>query len=532
MSKLSEMWETFKAFAEAQLSEVQRKVKMTDEWDGSPSRWGDDAAGYCSACLIDVSGDTKTKDKCFLPVRGPDTPAGTMESKAVMAAAGGRGISRVKKPNDVSQEDWDKAVTGAAKKLAAAYKEMEMEVPPSVEAKMRAMSMDTLQEMAYQKAFEKYPLAMMHSVFVEDDGRMFALLSQGLELYRSELTLSGDGLELSDWQEVTQEFVPKTRTQIIRQDDGKARWLSISATATINRVGEIDSRTLFDNFVKHAEETGEYPVRRFFHQDGEKFITGQYDFLARAGNCYVTSGYYNDSFLAQREIETLEREPGVWGESIGYLPLGEPEIVKIRGLGIPVYQDGINTEISLLPRKDAASLFVRTEVKRQMGEKQLQALAALAFGGDTEAAQKWIEENPDEVNRQIDQNGLITRAAGETEKTEEVELTEELVAVIVQRMAENEVVKTLRETVDAQAATIQTLQGELEQLKVANANFDVRLQPLERSKTEIERQARLDLPAAATVKVGFKPSTDRGVQQVTDSKQVAESTLDSIGLKY
>lgn len=412
------------------------------------------------------------------------------------------------------------------------------------ETKERALSMNSVYEMAWRAAELKYPMAYLRDVFADQSGELFAIISQDSKLYRSTVTVGeGDMVELGDWVFVTQEFVPAgvTRTQIIREN-GQVRWLSISATATVNRSLEIDSRNLFDSFVRRAEETGQYPVRRFFHLDGDRWVTGQADFLARVGNCYITTGIYNDTPLAQAEIKAREKNPDAWGDSIGYIPMDDPTFIKVRGMDIPVYQDGINVEISTLPTNEAASLFVKTEVKRQMNEKQLKALALLNFDGDIERARKWLEENPDEVNRQIEQNGLITRTTEEvtTVTTEEivakeVDLTEELVNEIVTRMADNEVVRTLKATIEEQAKVITTLRTDVDRMMVTQATLDTRIKPLEKDTAEIERQARLDAPANGVVKVGFRPSVERGTQQQSDQvsgKEVAEATLDKIGLKY
>ncbi len=74
-------------------------------WDGSAGRW-ETAERYCSACLIDLNpkGKKKVKDLCHLPVK---EPSGETNRNAVHAAAGGRGIARLK------------GVPAAAKKKAA-----------------------------------------------------------------------------------------------------------------------------------------------------------------------------------------------------------------------------------------------------------------------------------------------------------------------------------------------------------------------------------------------------------------------------
>lgn len=518
-----ELWEQFKQFADGQV----RAIKEADSWDGSASRW-DTPEAYCKSCLIDVSGDEKSKDRCFLPVRDPGESA--YNSQAIKAAAGGRGISRVKKPADVPQDEWDSAVKSAASKIASAYKEMEMEVPPSVE-KLRATSMHMLEEMAYRAAYEKYPMAGIGGLYCNDDGSMFMVLSQNMKLYRSEVEMIDGELVLSDWQEVTQEFVPRSQTTITRQADGKVRWLSISATATINKDGEIDSRQLFDNFVRRAEETGQYPERIFYHQRGQKYVTGQTDYLARVGNCYISGGVYNDTPLAQSEIKAREANPTYWGDSIGYLPMGEIEFIKVRGFDIPVYQDGINVEISTLPTKEASSLFIQTEVKRAMNEKQLKALADLHFEGDVERAKKWIEENPDEVNRQIENRGLVTRATGEGEQPE-FELTDEAIQIIVTRTLQNEVIQAQQGLLSEQTTKLNELTEKLTSVETALAQFEQRLKGVETTDQEKRQRMAEDLPTNAVItRLTYRPSEQRGTEQI-NGKTLAEKTLDDIGLTY
>lgn len=537
MSNLSKIWEQIKALVEKE-AKTERAIKEVDSWDGSASNYTPEQ--YSDACLISVwkeaGKDEPTKDYCFLPVKEPGS--NDYADKGIMTAAGGRGISRVKKPSDVPQEDWDKAVKAAANKIASLYKEMEMDVPASVE-KMRSVTLYALEEMAYRAAYGKYPMASFNGLYASEDGGLFIVLNQDMKLYRSEIEWQDGEMMLSDWKEVSMEFVPRSQTTITRQADGSVRWLSISATATINKVGEIDSRQLFDNFVKRAEETGAYPQRIFYHENGQKYVTGQADFLARSGNCYITGGVYNDSFLAQAEIKAREAEPDYWGDSIGYLPMGPVEFIKVRGFDIPVYQDGINVEISTLPKNEAASLFVQTEVKRAMNERQLEALAKLAFGGDVERAKQWVEENPEEVNRQIDQRGLVTRSEGETIEVEvqaaEFELTDEVIQVIITRMAENEVIRAQAVKLDEQAQALTGLQEKLTSVETVLARLEQRLGTVEQTDQEKRRQIAQDLPANAVVtRLTYRPSVERGKEQAEQPSdaELAEKTLDGIGLKY
>lgn len=399
----------------------------------------------------------------------------------------------------------------------------------------RAVSIDVVYGRVWDLCEMRHPMAYLKDVFTDQSGAFFAIISQDGRLYRSAITVGeGDTVQLGELELVTQEFVPAgmVRTTITRQADGKVRWLSISATSTINKDGEIDSRTLFDNFARRAEETGEYPERIFYHQRGQKYVVGQADFLARSGNCYITGGVYNDSLLAQAEIEARSANPEQWGDSIGYIPMGPVEFIKVRGFDIPVYKDGINVEISTLPAGDASSLFIRTEVQRSMNERQIEALAKLAFDGDVGRAKQWVEENPEEINRQIENRGLVTRATGEAP---EFELTDEAIQIIVTRAMEADVIRAQQVKLDEQAQAIVTLQEKLTSVETVLAQVERRLGEVEATDQDKRRQMANDLPANAIIpKLTYRPSVERGKEQPVqpNGKDVAEKTLDGIGLTY
>ena len=117
----------------APLLTVKREIKEVETWDGSAANYEDPAA-YCSACLIDVNpdGEDKVTALCMLPVRGPGDEPGAYVDKAVMAAAGGRGITQVEKPEGVEEATWDSAVKAAANEIVSAYEQMDRVAPQSV----------------------------------------------------------------------------------------------------------------------------------------------------------------------------------------------------------------------------------------------------------------------------------------------------------------------------------------------------------------------------------------------------------------
>ena len=266
-------------------------------------------------------------------------------------------------------------------------------------------------------------MAWLHDLYRDDDGSLFAIASERGKLYRVGLEFNDEGATLGEWMPVSEEFKPvgetRTRTSVIRQADGRVRWLSVSCTSVLNRVGEIDSQALFDSFVEHARDTGEYPYRTFYHQ-GEALRTGQADYMARDGAVFITSGLYDDDNpLAAAEIVAMERGADRWGESIGYMPTAGPEMIEIAdGVSIPVYTVGVIREISTLPNDSAAAWFttIRTEEVRRMRADVFKALLELVE--DDEEKAKGFAALVDNTNREIEDNDMVSREAGEGEPQE------------------------------------------------------------------------------------------------------------------
>lgn len=410
------------------------------EWSGDASNY-DSTAAYCSACLIDVNAaagrDEKAQSHCMLPVKSPGSDS--MNWEGVQAAAGGHGIQAVKKPDDVSGDDWDSALASAANKIISVYNSHDETAPDAVykiagkeppkEEGMseRVMSMSMVWEQVYARMWddEKLSEAWIHDLYL-GDGEPFIIVSLQGKLYRLNLVVEGDVVSLGEMQPVEIEFPPSerlaTKTVVREVEPGIFRWFSISATSVLNKDGEIDSKALFDSFVAHVAETGEYPVRRYHHLGDDRFITGECDFVARDEHVLVTSGVFNDSQLAKLEIKARQEHPDEWGESIGYLPTEPPELVEISGVEIPTYNAGVLREISTVESKNACSWFTTTAVREEvmrMGltERAWEGLLKL-FSGDEEAAHEFVGEL-ELTNRTISEEGLISRE--ETEDNEDVE---------------------------------------------------------------------------------------------------------------
>lgn len=418
--------------------DAARAIKHVSSWDGSASKYGG-AKAYCDACLINVNeGDpsTWTQDKCMLPIREPGDGGGTYVDKAVHAAAGGHGITQVQKPDGVDSGKWEAAVKSAANKLISAYNAMGEVAPAAVykcagkSAPMRSLPVVEVFDAVYLQVQAKDPLAWITDVFTDDNGGLFAVIASNGKLYRADISVDKDVVLAQEWQEIKADLpamqtLSKSSGHVIRQKDGRYRLLSISCSSMLNRMGQIDSKALFDSFIEHANTTGEYPIRMFYHA-GKSFRTGQVDWIGRDDNLLLMSTLYDDTDIARREVAARQKDPEFWGDSIGFDPL-EGELVEVSsGIKIPVYTRGICKEVSTLPENQAAAWHTTTatvkEVFRMLNDTQFAAFVKFFEGEpDPEAAAKsWLEQNSATRNRAIEDAGAITRATDLAEPVAQV----------------------------------------------------------------------------------------------------------------
>ena len=353
-----------------------------------------------------------------------------------------------------------------------------------------------------------------------DESGVYALYTDRGKLYRYSLEVQDSDIILGERVEVMEVHQPtQTRTVIRQQADGQYRWFSVSGTAVLNRSGEIDSRDLFDSFVEYAEETGRYPIRMFYHHGGitedwqmdettRAFKTGQADFLARDGYCYITSGLFDDTPLAKVEIEALRNNPDYWGESIRFWPT-DAELTEIAdGIKIPVYKAGFNVEISTLPENEAAHLMTRTEVTMSLnGRARRDAWLQLWLdaGQTEEDALQWLAEHPEARNRAIESEGMIARnedeasSEGDVATTDEDEPQEpveiEVDETVVQVVTESDAFTQLSTRIDNLENQFAERSKADEKLTDAINRLTQRLEVLEKTDTAAQQQIDDDTPA-------------------------------------
>jgi hypothetical protein len=529
----------FNALMTAIRSEQRREIVTVDEWDGSEANY-ETADDYCSACLIDVNpeGEERTKALCKLPVRRPGDDANVYVDKAIYAAAGGRGITQVEKPDGVSDEQWAMAVQDAAAKIVSAYQAMDETAPEAVydlaemeypeersvsAAAVMEQAFYALTEYAEEQGKDEYTY-WLHDLFFDENGSPFVVFSGEGKLYRAEILFTDGEPELGDPREVVIDFPDKqamSRSTIQRQADGRYRWFAISCSAVLNRVGSFDTRELFDDFVANFQVREQVVTRQFFHQ-GEAFRTGVMDYVARDGNLLITSGVYDDTEIARAEVAARMKDPNYWGDSIGFMA-ESPEYVDVSdGIKLPAYRRGYLTEVSTLPENLAAAIYTRQsvmEVNRMLTGKAFEAFAQLM--GDEEKARKWLEEHADETNRAIENQGLLTRQA-ETVEEPDAQPTEPAQAepiteteIVLGEQEIRELAGMVREQIglddmmsgfEAIAGQVQRVETYQHELLDMIAKMQGQIDLLQRSDDEKRAQWEEDLPPARQLRLTYRPT--------------------------
>jgi len=483
--------------------------------------------------------------------------------------------------------------TGLRKLWDTFLRNLNMDIAAETEEVDRAISFMRIREQLWEaldasdEVNERgwaYPI----DVYVGDNGvDLFSIVTQGGKLYQVPLTFTDENLSLGEWLQVTEVFEPvsqtKNRYTIRRQKDGKYRWLFVAATSVINRVGEIDSTSLFDSFVEDAAETGDYPRVDFYHlgsSDPEKWEFGTADYLARDGCCYIATGLFDEGHpLAKAAIRAYEEQPDVWGCSIEFYAIGEPEILVMDPkVQVPVYKEGKNTRISIVKEVDAAGLFTRvanvTEENVRM-KRDIMAVLEEFFADDEEGLQKFAE-GVDNVNRTIKADGLVHRAkkakttqaladakatvndeedededeededGSETEETageqDPIELDEEAISQLAKQVlagpemtAIAQAIANMQASFDKFAEDHKATTEEVARLRKANGKLAARLDEISKDEDQKLQEKVEDLPARSRRKATFRPRDAYASDDEDDDEDMgasAERTLAKIPVRY
>ena len=146
------------------------------------------------------------------------------------------------------------------------------------------------------------------------------------------------------------------KVEIIRNHSG-VYLFGIACVAVLNRVNEIDSRALFDDFIYRQKMNNQWPSMLFGHVP--QLRIGQVTQTFRQDFTYIAIAKFDlSNRLARMLINDIENEANYWGMSVGYIPHDKPELVRVQDdQFVECYNSGSNHEISIVPEAHAASHF-------------------------------------------------------------------------------------------------------------------------------------------------------------------------------
>jgi hypothetical protein len=328
--------------------------------------------------------------------------------------------------------------------------------------------------------------------------------------------------------------------------DGRWFGCSILCTATVNKMGILDSRKLFDSFVERfAGDGSEYinvlhlgggqsrigTLRHIWRED--KLLVGLYEF---------TKG----DAVAEACARTLSRdEDGYWGGSIEFRHFGAPLLVEVaEGIKLPTTHDGKLFGYSVARNMDCAAWYTGNVIVQERTMTEKDRAVAFELLGDSELVDQ-LAGRLDDANRtladavtyRVGEQG--SRRAGEQgspssttqpdagEPADDEPMVYELEPDALEQIADQvaqhrsvtgryeQLAFQFEQRVGEALQRIETLAGDLEQRATA---LNERLGKLEQDDLVRYREYDANKPKQPVVKFGVRPR-ERHVNGVPDVKQ-------------
>lgn len=197
------------------------------------------------------------------------------------------------------------------------------------------------------------------------------------------------------------------KMSVVKQADGKLRWVMFSSTAYQDRDGEIVSQKALADDVARMDALGDYGPLDWWHIDG--LNVGPCDYNAMDGKVLIESG----TFYSESVGEAVKAASASLGGSIAfYHPRNEP----VNG----VYSNIRRFSRAILPKEKASNLFTSLTVKESdmnMQKEKFDALKELV--GDS-LAQELVKQS-EEVQKSAEQAGVKFKEIGEEAPAEATE---------------------------------------------------------------------------------------------------------------
>jgi len=302
---------------------------------------------------------------------------------------------------------------------------------------------------------------------------------------------------------------------VVKQADGRSRWVMFSSTAYQDRDGEIVSQKALAEDVARADSTGEYGPLDWWHIPG--VILGQCDYNAMDGKVLIESG----TFASEEIAEAVKASADLLGGSISfYHPATEP-------------QDGVYKNIrrfarALLPKAKASNLFTSLTVKESnMDQEKYDALKNLV--GDSLAQElvkksEGVQKAAEMAGVKFKEEGVEVEVTAAPEPKKLGDMTEaDLVSLIQRIVAEMSAGKEMDATAEAQKAhakATQALADEVVKLKNLQTVAAKRVSELESQVKELtSEQPRINTNGYRATQ---DPATVRADKQATPTGPQAD----------
>lgn len=278
-----------------------------------------------------------------------------------------------------------------------------------------------------ESSYDPNKMHWFQELYVGAGGSLFALSVQAGKLYRSAVVVGDDSVVVGMPEQVVTRFEPLQRTRIItRLDNNLPVFLSILATAALNKANELDTRALFDDFVERF--TGEDEYVNVYHLGKSKSRIGKLLWVGRDENLLLGLWTPDDNIVGRSVAETIAADTdGEWGVSIEFLPDDDGRLIEVvPGIELRAFEAGELWGASIVRSAHACSWFTGHAKERifRMNKDVKQAIETLIKNPDALAEfETWV----DGTNRAIADSGAITRAdetavADETAATGDADL--------------------------------------------------------------------------------------------------------------
>lgn len=302
------------------------------------------------------------------------------------------------------------------------------------------------------------------------------------------------------------------KMSVVKQSDGKLRWVMFSSTAYQDKDGEIVSQKALEEDVARMDASGDYGPLDWWHVNGLNL--GQCDYNAMDGRVLIESGTFKNKAIG----EAIQANASKLGGSISfYHPPSEPD-------NSGVYKNIRRFARALLPIQQASNLFTRLTVKESsmnIAKEKFDALKDLV--GDS-LAQELIAQS-ESVQKAAEAAGVKFKETSEYKAAKEDappakklgDMTEADLKEFIQKCMMDMGDKSgKKEAEDTHSEATKALREEITKLKNLQSLTKTRTDELEAKLSELSSEQ-----PRANIGLGYRPTQDPNNVRKEAQKSIA-----------